>query len=420
MSCVRYRIVAAGLLVVLCAAGTAAADDPRGDAPDSESSPGSLGHALTSGLFAIDLRYRLEHVDDEAFEKNALASTLRGVLSYETGTFRGFSAGVRVETVTAIGNDLLYNNLGDGDLNNGVTDRPVVADPALVEIDNLYLAYQGPHGLQARAGKFNYSLDNRRFIGTAPWRQNERSYEGLSFAIGSQRTVLATYAYLGRAYYNNGTTRDLEAHLFNLSRELGPGALTGYAYLLDWEAPARDELSSATYGLRFVGESRAGSSAILYFAEYARQGDYGENPGEFSLGYAHLGLGVGKGDLRLQAGWELKGGDGVSAVQTPLGSNHGKNGYADRLVVTPPEGSEDSYIQFSMDREKWGWLVAYHDFRAARGTGRLGSEIDFVARYTPVDPLSVFLKVADYRADSLSDDVTKVWLWAAWRFDTTF
>ena len=74
MSFVRYRVVAAGLLVALCAAGAAAADDSQGDAPDSESSPGSLGHALTSGLFAIDLRYRLEHVDDEAFEKNALAS----------------------------------------------------------------------------------------------------------------------------------------------------------------------------------------------------------------------------------------------------------------------------------------------------------------------------------------------------------
>ncbi len=122
----------------------------------------------------------------------------------------------------------------------------------------------------------------------------------------------------------------------------------------------------------------------------------------------------------LQAGWELKDGDGTSAVQTPLGTNHGKNGFADRLVITPPEGSQDRYIRLSMDRESWSWVVAYHDFQAALGNSRLGTELDLVARYTPTDPLSLFLKVAHYTADTLSTDVTKVMLWATWRFDTRF
>jgi hypothetical protein len=415
MSFVRNHVAAAGLLVALCAAGTAAAVDS-----ESAPSPETLSNALASGEFAIDLRYRLESVDDEAFEKDALASTLRAALTYETGSYRGFFAGVTFETVTAIGNDELYNNLGAGSLNNGVTDRPVVADPEIIEVDRIFLAYRGAHGLQIRAGRFGYTLDNQRFVGTAPWRQNERSYEGLSFAIGAPTSILATYAYMARVYYNNGASPGLDAHLFNFSRTLGPGALSAYAYLLDWDNIDRDSLSSATYGLRFHGETTTSSIGLLYFAEYARQNDYGDNPRDFSLDYAHLGLGARRGAWQLQAGWELKDGDGTSAVQTPLGTNHGKNGFADRLVITPPEGSQDLYIRLSMDRERWAWAVAYHDFQAALGDDRLGTEIDFVARYTPVDPLSIFLKVADYTADTLSTDVTKVMLWAAWRFDTEF
>ncbi len=322
--------------------------------------------------------------------------------------------------MTAIGNDQLYNNLGAGDLNNGVTDRPVVADPARVEVDHIFLNYDGAFGLQVRAGKFAYSLDNTRFVGTAPWRQNERSYEGLSFAIGSRSTIHATYAFIARAHYNNGANPEINAHLFNFSREFGLGTVSAYAYLLDWEDIDRAALSTATYGLRFAGETDVGSSAMLYFAEYARQNDYGDNPREFTLDYAHLGLGARRGAWKVLAGWELKDGSGEVAVQTPLASNHGKNGYADRLVVTPPEGSQDLYIQLSMDRRQWGWSVAFHDFQAAALDARLGTELDFVARYTPADPLSIFLKVADYRADTLSTDVTKVWLWTTWRFDTSF
>lgn len=412
-----WLILAAVLPAALGVAGAAAA----GEADPATSPPAAtLGEALERGTLAVDLRYRLELVDSDPFEKDATASTLRGALTYETASLRGFFAGVTFETVTAIGNDRLYDNRGAGERWNGVTDRPVVADPEIVEVDRIFLAYRGASGLEVRAGRFDYTLDNQRFVGIAPWRQNHRSYEGLSVAAGTTATLQARYAYLGRAYFNTGASPGLDAHLVHLSRRLGPGSISAYAYLLDWDDDDRAELSSATYGARFVASSQLRALELLYFAEYARQLDHGDNPRSYSLPYAHLGLGVRRGGWTLQGAWELKDGDGTSAVQTPLGTNHGLNGFADRLVVTPPEGSHDAYLRLAMDRDRWAWLVDYHHFEAATGGGRLGTEVDLQASYTPVEPLSLHLKVAHYMADSWLTDVTKVMVWAGWSFGTSF
>jgi len=408
------------VFVASCVASAAMATETGSGASAPDPVVSNLRQALEQGMLEIDLRYRVEFVDSGSLEKDAIASTLRGALSYETAPLRGFFAGVAFETVTAIGNDKLYNNAGAGDLWNEVTDRPLVADPEIVEVDRIYLAYRGGYGLEIQAGRFGYILDNQRFIGIAPWRQNYRSYEGASIAFGVPNTLIARYAYLGRVHYNNGASRGIDTHLLNLSRDLGPGSISGYAYLLDWDDASRATLSSATYGLRFVGESPLRRVDLLYFAEFARQSDFGDNPRSFGLDYAHLGFGVRKGSWSLRAAWELRDGDGISSVQSPLGTNHGKNGFADRMVATPPDGSHDYYVRLAMDRNRWSWLLDYHDFRAARGGDRQGTEVDFQARYTPVDPLSVYLKVAHYMADTLLTDVTKVMVWASWSFDTSF
>lgn len=416
-----FLFSAAGLLAALCTAGAAAAAEEPDPVPAGDgATAANLREALGLGTLGIDLRYRLEWVDDAAFDKDALASTLRAALAYETGSLHGFFAGVTFETVTAIGNDELYNNLGAGDLGNGVTDRPVVADPAIVEVDHLFLGWRGPRGLGLKAGRFAYTLDNQRFIGIAPWRQNHRSYEALSFEIGSPSTLKARYAYLARAYFNTGANPELEGHLLHLSRALGPASASAYAYLLDWEAADRSALSSATYGLRVVGETELRPVDLLWFGEYARQLDHGDNPRDFSLDYAHLGLGVRRGPWTVQGAWELKDGNGTSAVQTPLGTNHGLNGFADKMVVTPPDGSHDFYVRVAMDLARWSWLVDYHDFRAARGGAELGTEVDLQARWAATGSLAFWLKVAHYMADTWSTDVTKVMLWTTWSFDTTF
>ena len=145
-----------------------------------------------------------------------------------------------------------------------------------------------------------------------------------------------------------------------------------------------------------------------------------EDLADFGLDYAHLGLGVQRGPWTLQAAWELRDGNGSSSVQTPLGTNHGKNGFADRMVINPPTGSHDRYVRLTFDQPRWSWMVGYHDFDAVKGGDNLGRELDLVARYAVAEPLELFLKVARYDADTWLTDVTKVMLWASWSFDTSF
>jgi hypothetical protein len=412
---VKLRLVAAAsVLVVLATTGGAADLEPADGAP---AEPETLLEAIERGRLSLDLRYRLESVADEAFARDALASTLRSALSFETAAWRGLFAGLAVENVAAVGNDELYNNAGAGDRGNGVTDRPVVADPEITEIDQVYLGYRGPRGLELKAGRFAYTLDNQRFIGIAPWSQNYRSYTGASLALELPAGLEGRYAFLDRAFYNTGASFGMSTHLLHLARGFRFGTVAGYGYLVDWDDTSREGLSSATIGARIDGSKALSAFDAIYLGEYARQSDHGDNPQAFALDYIHAVLGAKRGPWTLRVGWELKDGDGVNAVQTPLGTNHGLNGFADKLVVTPPEGSHDRFLRLGFDRERWAWLLAYHDFEAAVGGAPQGTEIDFQGRFTPASSLSIFLKVARYRAQTLSTDTTKVMAWTTWSFD---
>ena len=60
---------------VLLAHTPATAGDPLPEAS-------GFREAVSDGAGGVDLRYRLEHVQDQGYDKNALASTLRTALFY--------------------------------------------------------------------------------------------------------------------------------------------------------------------------------------------------------------------------------------------------------------------------------------------------------------------------------------------------
>ncbi len=101
----RHLRVAVVLLAAHAAAGAVAASDTETTADASDPVVSNLRQALRQGLLEIDLRYRLEFVDSASFEKDALASTMRGTVGFETAPLHGFFAGVTFETVNPIGND---------------------------------------------------------------------------------------------------------------------------------------------------------------------------------------------------------------------------------------------------------------------------------------------------------------------------
>ena len=71
----------------------------------------------------LDLRYRYEFVDQDGFTKDAHASTLRTRLAYRSADYSSLGLLIEVDDLRPVGNDL-YNST-----RNGISDRPVVADP---------------------------------------------------------------------------------------------------------------------------------------------------------------------------------------------------------------------------------------------------------------------------------------------------
>ena len=341
-------------MACLAALVGAAVQAGAGEATAGQVTPPRSFEAFEQGDFTVDLRYRYEFVDDAAFEKDAHASTLRSALTFETAPYRGFFGGLVLENVTAIGNDELYDNLGAGRLSNGVTDRPVVADPALTEVDRAYLGYRGPLGLELRVGRIDYVLDNQRFVGIAPWRQSYRSYDAVSAALGRPDGWRARYAYLDRVNYNNGSRPALDGHLFHVSRRLGIGAFSAYAYLLDWGSEERAALSSGTFGARLQGNRKVGSTDVLYLAEYARQVDHGDNPRGVLPGLRPPRVGGPK--RRLDPAGRVGAQGRRRHQRRPDPARHQPRQERLRRPAggNPPDGSQDRYVRLSMDRKDLG------------------------------------------------------------------
>jgi Alginate export len=131
----------------------------------------SIARLIEGGKVRAEFRYRMEHVDQDPFADEAYASTLRTRLGLDSGIWHGLSASLEFDNVTVLGDDDAYNST-----TNGVTDRPVVADPEYTEVNQAYLQYKRD-GFTGVIGRQRIALDNQRFVGSAAWRQNEQTFD---------------------------------------------------------------------------------------------------------------------------------------------------------------------------------------------------------------------------------------------------
>ena len=400
--------VAALLLLMLAAIGPAtlyAAEEP------------SLKEALKKGKATVNLRYRYEDVSEDGFDKDAHASTLRTVVGYRSQVYKGFSLQIEAENVAVIGNDL-YNNKGAGSLDNGVRDRPVVADPADTEINQALIRYQGEEWRVA-AGRQEILLGDVRFVGNVGWRQNHQSFDALRFDNDSLGGLHLTYAFVDRVNRIFGDSQEMASHLLNTSFDLqNAGKFTLYGYLLDYKDAGAAGLSTSTWGLEFAGKrSLSGERALLYEIEHAEQSDYADNPNAIDAGYTSLMVGAKLPKVTFKLAWELLDGSPASGqFRTPLATLHKFNGWADKFLATPTDGLEDLYLLATGKIGKVGWLAKYHDFSAESSSLSYGQELDLQLVYTCPQGVLLGLKGALYDADQFSVDTDKWMIWSVYKF----
>lgn len=372
--------------------------------------------AVTGGDFGMSFRYRFEVVNDDGFDLGALASTLRTALHYETQPLYGFAGYIEAEAITNVGAADKHNNAGAGDANNGVTDRPVIADPPVVNVNQVYLQWSNEY-VTAKAGRHEINLDNQRFVGAVGWRQHHQTFVSAR-AMGTWRGFTVNYAFLDRAYRITGTSLNMSSNLLNAKYEIpGVGSVTGYAYLLDFtnEAPA---LSTNTFGAEFGGNPAVGGEwKLRYRAEYATQGETAQNPDQVQADYLHLVAGANYRTYGLRVGWErLSGSEEDGQFTTPLATLHAFNGWADKFLQTPTNGISDLYARADGPLGPIGIVLVYHGFKPATGSGTYGSEFDFQFTYRAAWRQLFGFRGARYNAEDHSTSATKIWLYTQWSF----
>jgi len=293
----------------------------------------------------INGRLRYEYADQDGRE-DSNAFTLRNRAGFETNFLKEISFLAEVENTWAILGEDEYNPFpGPG--------KTIIADPENIELNRLQLSFNSEEfQSKATVGRQSIILDDWRFIGDVGWRQNNQTYDAVRFETKSFENVTFTYAYLAQVNRIFGKQAPLkvlsrlesDSHLFNLQfKEFERGTLTLFAYLLDFEeAPA---ISSKTYGARYNGATSQGEKlSYFYDFQWAIQQDYESNRSDYSANYFKLEGGI-KCDNGITGGLgiEVLGEDNGSSFQTPLGTNHKFNGFADAFLTTPASGLNDFY-----------------------------------------------------------------------------
>ena len=397
------RVVALGL--VLLAAAPAAAEKRE---------HGSLLDALRDSTASVDLRYRYEWVNEDTVGLDAHASTLRTALAYETGAYEGLAVFIEAENVSSVG-AALYNNAGVAHLGNRRSARPVVADPELTQMNQAALRYTR-RDTTVQVGRQEILLDDQRFVGNVGWRQNHQSFDALRVESSDVPRTILNYAFIRGVHGIRGGATPVSSHMLNGAFAVHAAArLVGYAYDIGDESDPRR--STTTWGVEVSGRPSGDEGGVLYQLEYAHQRAATVNPLRIEATYLHVMAGAEVGGIVVTAGRERLGGSPANGqFNTPLATLHPFNGWADRFLVTPAAGLEDTYVTVRGAVSDVQWSATYHDFRSDTGNFRYGDEVDFELRFLAPWRQTIAIKAALYDADSHASDVAKLMLWSSIRF----
>ncbi|GAA5317630.1 MAG: hypothetical protein AseanaTS_28350 [Candidatus Pelagadaptatus aseana] len=382
----------------------------------------SIAEAVKEGKASISFRLRHEDVDvDNASEDNSTAQTLKTRLNYKTGDYKGFTAFVELDDVTALG-DEDYATSKALKLTGNYPGETIIADPEGTEVNQAYLAYTGYDSV-VKYGRQRILLDNQRFVGGVGFRQNEQTYDAISITNNSITDTTVFYAHIDNVNRIFGeddpAVSDTESStdLLNIKYAgLEVGTLTFYSYLLD-ETDADTQYD--TYGLRFAGKT----GAFGYALEYATQDKDLASGVSYDADYMLAEGSFTVEGVKLTLGYESLGSDnGDYGFSTPLATGHKFQGWADQFLSTPDEGINDLYFSVGGKIAGVKVLAVYHDFTAdednASSDDDLGSEYGIlIAKKFGNYGLSA--KYASYSEgdDSFGKaDVDKLWITATASF----
>jgi hypothetical protein len=381
--------------------------------------------AFTGGKLLLNLRPRYEYVDQATKPENAKAFTLRTLIGWETKPYKGFGVTVQGINVAHITDDF-----NDDPTKAAASRFPLVADPDDTDFNQVYLDYTGLKNTRFRLGKQSIKLDNVRFVGNVEFRQVMQVFNGITVENKSIPNTEIYVGHLARVKSIFALQREMKLEILHGAYKFTPNdALIGYAYFQDdpklaGAAANVKDLSNRIIGIRGDGAHPFGEKfKLLYSLEYAKQDDYADGDSKIDADYLRVGIGPKWGDWFFRVDYEkLSSDNGNYAFQTPLGTNHLFQGWADQFLTTPRQGIKDTYISFGGKIEKASLYAEYHRFKSDTGGINFGDEIDFSASYPFTKQLSGKIEYADFREKDVlagaarKSDLTKVWVTLLFNF----
>jgi hypothetical protein len=397
----------------------------------------TLTEGLQSGsTIKVNFRTRYEDVSWDGYE-DANAFTLRSRLSYQSGAWNGFGLTMEMDDVREVDQKVEYKTWPKDPLN---TTKASIFDPQGTELNQAVLNYSTFNNA-VKLGRQRIVLDNSRFIGNVGWRQNEQTYDGLSFTNKSIRYTNIFLAHITNVNRIFGTASKLQgdykqdSNLINVSYTgFEAGKLVGYAYLIDnitdpylIAAAAGSKaaaLSNNTYGVRWASTA---NPAFMYTLEFAKQSSAYDNPIDYDATYKFAEVSTTLGRFVPALGYEILGSDeGKKAFATPFATLHIFNGWADRFLTTPANGLRDLYANLGATAMGAQFMLSYHKFKSDVKSIDYGTEWDLSAT-RKWGAVAYTIKYAMFNNDSLlekvgtstvatASDTTKFWLQADWNF----
>ncbi|MCX7097661.1 MAG: alginate export family protein [Methylococcales bacterium] len=386
-------------------------------------------HYGKNGAIKFDLNYRYENVNqDNAVgptgaplpsakqPDTANANTARLRLGLLSPTLFGVQGYAEYEGNLAMQED--YNST-----RNNNTGYSIVADPQKSELNQLWLSFAGIPDTIIKGGRQRIKFDDDRYIGNVGWRQMEQTYDSVLVTHNNQQLFGLTInaGYIGNVQTFTATNEHIAAPILNISYKAGDyGNVIGYGYWLNYTEKENYEKSNQTYGLRFSNYLKPGDTlklsdnyGLVYTAEWAYQANYGHGPTNYSADRINVMGGFTAYNFTFQGAMEQLDGSGKNKhFDTPLGTNHAFQGWADLFLTTPDNGVRDVFgtVVSSLDRGNLILTGVYHDFSDDTGQIHYGKEWDFMALMKFGKHYSVLAKYAYYDADKFNTDTQKIWV----------
>lgn len=409
--------------------------------------PTTLLEAIKMGKPMTSFRLRYENLDQEGFQvapastnkkfDTGEAFTLRSLIGWQTAPFNNFSFAAQITDVHAFNDN--GNDRRDNLTESGNSNYPNIVDPSYTDINQLYVDWTGIKNTKVRLGRQQLNLDNVRFIGDIGFRQNMQVFDGISVLNKSIPDTEIFAAHFDQVRQINTQLRQGNIDIVNAKYRISPSeSLVGYGYFIDVAnlsqngqptggpnaaskvvsggnglgasqdliKTATTDASSKTFGLRLDGARKVSDNwKVLYTAEYAKQDDYAGGNSLIDAHYFKLGGGAAYGVWSLRIDHEvLSSNNGRYAFQTPLGTNHLFQGWADVFLATPRQGMEDTFVTFAGSIEKAKLYAEYHVFKSDERyqslNGQLGdkygTELDLSVTYPFTKEITAKLEYANF------------------------